>query len=251
MLDTFLDHLRSKRAKRLMSTSRYRDQLADLPASLYPYWAQTACREFNRIPRDVLFFSFAAEALMEFFDCVASSGAPCALPSKAADSVWHAWLSHAPATLQHFCRKHYQRPIPHLQAAAMPGPMDEALAHCLVTARRVANVAPGGIYLPRLFSTDRLLRMPYGFGYRRVGNKIGVADLDARGRYRGHESFPTSLRPAGLLASRLIEPWEMPDPWSESIGAGGASADDGNAGSDGGSCGSSCGGGCGGGGGGD
>lgn len=245
MMTAILDDLRHFRAGRLKRRSRYREQLDDLPPGLYAYWARSAPGEFKGIGCDALFFARAAEALMEFFDCVAFSGKPCALPSKAADSVWHAWLRFAPGSLHAFCMKHYRRLIPHLEAQAMPGPMDEALATCLVAARRIAGVAPGANWLPALFALDARLKMPHGYGYRMAGHRIGVADLDARGRAM-RESFPHSLTAAGLVQSGLIHEWEVPKTPQDAGAGGGGSSDgcDSGDGGDGGSCG-----GCGGGGG--
>lgn len=244
MMTAILDDLRHYRAGRLKRRSRYREQLDDLPAGLYAYWARSAPGEFKGIPTDALFFARAAEALMEFFDCVAFSAKPCALPSRAADSVWHAWLRFAPLSLQAFCMQHYRRLIPHLEAGAMPAPMDEALAACLVAARRIAGVAPGANWLPALFAVDARLNMPHGYGYRMAGRRIGVAELDARGRAL-RESYPHCLTAAGLVQSGLIEEREVPktprDAGSGCASAGGSS--DGCDSGDGGSCGSSCGGG--------
>ena len=249
MLHTVLDSIQNLRARRCLTGSRYRDQLGDLPPGLAAYWAASASREFPGIPRDALFFARASEALMEFFDCVAGAGKPCALPSKAADSVWHAWLRYSPMTLQQFCMKHCKRLIPHVEAAAMPGRMDDALANCLVAARRLNGLPAASATVPRVFSADHRLRMPHGYAYRVVGNRIGVSDMDAHGRRHAHESFPGRFMPAALLSSGLIVDSEVPPERT-----GGASSCNGGAGGggdscDASSCGSSCGGGCGGGGG--
>ncbi|GGY80952.1 hypothetical protein ACFFTM_07775 [Pseudoduganella plicata] len=83
----------------------------------------------------------------------------------AADSVWHAWLRYAPANLDAFCERHYGQRIPHVGAHDM-GSMDLPMAACLVEARRLEGLPLAGPELPRLFMTDRRLRMPRGFAYR-------------------------------------------------------------------------------------
>lgn len=258
MLKHLLDDICKRRAKRLSATSRYRDQLCELPTGLFDHWAATASQQFQGIPRDALFYMRSAEALMAFFDCVTLVDKPCALPSKAADSVWHAWLQYSPMSLQQFCLKHFKRMIPHREAPDMPAPMGEAMANCLVGARRLSGLMPGGPTVPPLFATDRRLRMPHGYAYRVVRGKVGVADIDASGRRWGDIAFPAGLLPSTLLACGLVHGWEIPDPRrhhadaGDATAGGGASANcdgagDGGGGGDGGGSGCGGGGGCGGG----
>jgi hypothetical protein len=95
------------RAARLRRTSPWQAALADLPAGLQSYWRASAPREYEGIPTDAFFFARAAEGLLRFFDAVRHSGRPCALPSEAADSVWHAWLRWNPVSLERFCVRHF------------------------------------------------------------------------------------------------------------------------------------------------
>lgn len=250
MLHTIRNDLNGLRARRHAARSRYRDKLAELPDGLFDYWAAHAAQEFKGIPRDAFFFVRAAECLVDFFDCVAFSGQTCALPSKAADSVWHAWRRYSPATLQQFCLKHFKRLIPHLEARDMPLPMDEALAVCLVASRRLAGLQAGGNNLPPLFGADAALRMPGGAGYRLADGRVGVGTLDGRGRRQDELMFPPALQPLALVDAGLVRAWETqacnPQLGGGGGGSGGELSCDGAA--DGGS---GCGGGCGGGGGGD
>lgn len=263
MLHTIVDSIRCDlndyRGKRFTRRSRYRAQLEDLPPGLYEYWAATAPQEFEGIPRDAFFFVRAVDSLIEFFDCVAFSGQPCALPSKAADSVWHAWLRYAPRTHHDWCLKHFKRLIPHLEAADMPGPMDAALATCLVSARRLAGLAPYGPQLPPLFLADRLLGMPGGHAYQVCAGRVAVASMDARGRAGYDWRFPTQFMAGALVHAGLVHGWEYQEYQAQQARQAGAHAGNGcgsslggcdsGAGGDGndsGGCGSSCGG-CGGG----
>jgi hypothetical protein len=252
-----------RRARAVARKSLYREAMADLPPTLYPYWKRTAQFEFKGIPQDALFFANAAEGLMAFFDCVAKSGKPCALPSKAADSVWHAWKKMAPAGLAAFCNKHFGRPIPHTVAADMKAEMAGALANSLVHARRAEGLDPAGLNVPRMFSLDRRLGMPGGYAYRLAGGKMAFANMDGAGKPAGELRYPGALAATGLLAAGLVT-YEMVEEslrkqhaTGSSCGSTGSScgssACDGASSSscDGGgsSCGSSCGSGCGGGGG--
>jgi hypothetical protein len=249
------------RAQRIMKRSQYRKELHELPTNLYDYWKSSAKNEFNGIPGDAVFFARAAEGLMVFFDCVATSGKPCALPSLAVDSVWHAWQRLAPLKLDAFCLKHFGRVIPHLERAVMPGRMEDAIAASLVRARELEGLRPEGPRLPSLFLLDRKLRMPNGFGYTVLRGRPGYGELDARGRLDPLVSCPPALEAAGLLAAGLItseayaaymeRAARRPEGSSCGSGCGSSvSCDAGSSSCDGGSsCGSSCGGsGCGGGG---
>ncbi|MCC2973137.1 hypothetical protein [Massilia sp. IC2-476] len=233
--------------------STYAAVLAETPPALFPYWAETAHREFPGIPRDASFYAQSAEGLMIFFDCVAAAGRPCALPSRAADSVWHAWARMDASSLDRFCTRHFGKTIPHLEKARMQGAMGGALATCLVQARRRASKPPAGPDLPRLFTLDLQLGMPSGFGYRVIGGRVACSPLDQLGRPAGRPSFPRALMPTALLQAGLISQAEYAqarEARDASGDAGGAAAGcDGDAGcGDGGSgCSGGCGGGCGGG----
>ena len=248
------------RARVLYSRSAYALLLGDLPSGLYAHWCDTASHEFKGIPRDAFFFARAAEALMEFFDCVSRSASPCGLPSKAADSVWHAWAQLAPAHLERFCMEHFARPIPHIEAAGMPEPMNAALGVCLVAARRIEQKAPAGPYVPTLFSLDQSLRMPFGFAYSMKERELAFRSMGASGRPDGNLVFPIALQAHQLFVAGLVTRAEY-IPYAPAVlnrdrardgGAGAvcgsfsSSADCGDGG--GADSGSSCGSGCGGGG---
>lgn len=212
MLSTVTSHINTFRAARLTQQSPYRAELADLPATLYPFWQRTAQHEFKGIPQDAFFFARAAEGLMAFFDCVRDAGPtcglPCGLPSMAADSVWHAWMRLSPTGLNAFCRKHFGRVIPHVEAPEMAGGMGRALAVCLVRARRIERMPAAGANLPRLFALDRMLAMPGGCGYLLLNGQVASLALDQRGRAAGVPACVDSLSPEQLLAAGLISETE-------------------------------------------
>lgn len=237
-------------------TSRYRKPLAGLPPKLFEYWQRTASSEFEGIPRDAFFFVRAAEGLIMFFECVSRSGLQCGLPSKAADSVWHAWVRFAPTHLDRFCRIHFGRTIAHTEGSDMGLPMNQALAHTLVAARKLDGLPEAGLNVPKLFSLDRRLRMPHGYAYSLAEQQVAYRDMDARGRGVGEVHLPLGLSSGALLGAGLIsfEAYRDFEAKAKANGGGGcgsgcgSSASDGGGGSsDGGGCGSSCGGGCGGG----
>lgn len=245
-----------------LQRSRFQMQLEDLPPGLFEHWQQSAPQEFHGIPTDAIFFVRAAEGLMMFFDVVSHSDRSCGLPSKAADSVWHAWLSlpHAePQGLQieSFCLRHFGREIPHLETERMPVVMSDAIANTLVSARVRTGHDPAGAYLPLLFSLDRRLKMPEGYAYRVKDYAVAYQDMDSKGRAIGNLRFPSSLDPFYLLSVGLISQMAFDAYRTEKIrreasassgsACGSTSSCDasGDGCADGGGCGSSCGGGCG------
>ncbi|QGZ41206.1 hypothetical protein IP92_00122 [Pseudoduganella flava] len=265
-------------------TSRNRKALCDVPPKLYDHWAQTAHHEFPGIPQDAFFYLRATDALLTFFECVRRSNRPCALPSKAADSVWHAWLSWSSESLDAFCERHYGQRIPHVEANAMAGGMELPMAMCLVTARTMDKLDLAGPKVPRLFATDRKLRMPGGYHYYVHKHRMVYALVNKYRRAGAATWVSPGTDPDFLLAAGLIAQDDY-DRWlarcmasagsnaaaSRSHGDGGScggtaglvggdagsdggcgdSGGDSGCGDSGGGCGSSCGGGCGGGGGGD
>ncbi|MES2019501.1 MAG: hypothetical protein V4484_23665 [Pseudomonadota bacterium] len=249
MLGKLWDSIDSLRAMRVRYGSRYWNATADVPATLYPYWKRTAQLEFKGIPQDAFFFARATEGLLTFFQCVRISGKPCALPSAAADSVWHAWARLAPQSLDAFCIKHFGKVIPHVEAEAMAAQMAGALATCMVTARGLEGRNPVRVSVPGLFALDRKLRMPGGYGYQLDKGEVAFRRLDGQGAPEGEMHHPQGLIAAQLLATGVITQAAYDASIKKpqdggACGSGCASACDGGGGA---ACGSSCGSGCGGG----
>ncbi|MES2325094.1 MAG: hypothetical protein V4633_22800 [Pseudomonadota bacterium] len=211
MMHALRNTLDTYRATRLTHTSRYVAEMADIPPTLYPFWKQTAHHEFKGIPRDALFFARAAEGLVTFFDCVRHAKQRCALPSKAADSVWHAWAQLSQASLDAFCIKHFGQLIPHVEGADMTGQMEDALAVCLVQARRLELKSAASPTLPRLFALDRKVGMPGGFAYLMVSGVHAFRHMDEAGKPVGELFFPHSLAPVSLLQAGHISQYQYDD----------------------------------------
>jgi len=255
--------LEARKVRAIVKRSPYTAALGDVPPDLFPYWRKTAPAEFPGIPLQARFYTHALEALLMFFDCVANTGRLCGLPSRAADSVWHAWMQQDPDHLARFCRRHFGRTIPHLESGDMDGQMGAALAACLVESRRLELKRPASPTLSRLFTFDRVLRMPLGFNYTIEHGVVACARLDRAGLPSGPAHYPACLTPYALFDAGLIgeaeyalasvhtqRPRERPA--DQSGGGCGSLACDSSAGDaadsgDGGDGGSSCGGGCGGG----
>lgn len=199
----------TRKVRAIIKRSPYADALGAVPTALFPYWRKTAPDEFPGIPVDASFYTRSLEALLMFFDCVANTGRLCGLPSRAADSVWHAWMRMDPANLAQFCRLHFGRSIPHVESGQIVGDMGVALAACLVEARRLELQQPASPTLPRLFTLDRALRMPLGFDYTIEHGLVACARLDAAGLPSGSAHYPEYLTRHALFASSLISESEF------------------------------------------
>jgi hypothetical protein len=196
-----MEWISSMRARRHMRASRHRGALEDLPRGLEAAWRHSAPQEYPGIHTDAFFFVRAAEGLLRFFDAVSRSEQACALPSEAADSVWHAWLRHDPIGLERFCLKHFGQVVPHVERTGLAS---DALAGMLMTGRRVEGIAPLGPRLPLLFGLDARLRMPGGHGYWIRGSDIVYARLGKRGRRLGRAQRHPELTTSALLAAGLV-----------------------------------------------
>ena len=243
MIDKLFNKIVSFRTALVYSQSRYSPGLSELPEQLYTYWRNTSAVEFKGIPRDAFFFVRAAEGLLEFFACVSRSPRPCGLPSKAADSVWHAWAKLAPEHLEQFCQRHFGRTIAHTEGLHMGLHMEEALARTLVAARAIESLPLAGNRVPRLFSLDSRLAMPKGYAWFELDTQIAYRAMDWQGRAEGGVVTPPLLVPAQLLAAGLITQDDCDAGRKNDSGGGDGGIGCGSSAGDGGGC---CGGGCGG-----
>ncbi len=240
-------------------------RVQQIPAMIRTHWLAHAGEEIPGWRPSEADWPLVAGALMQFFD--ACRGAPdCALPSRAADSLWHVWLARDPAGLASFQCQHFGREMPHVEGADID--LEAGLARCWVQACRSEGLSPTGERLPLVFSADKLLATPTGWAYDRGPYQIVHRDLDGRGRPVGEFHTHQGLLLAGLAGMGLLHAHELEaqpqrkpagDSGSNcgssylgstcgtsSSGDCGAGSDAGSAGcscSSGSSCGSSCGGG--------
>lgn len=194
--------INAARASRLVRVSPHRSALSDLPDGLETAWRHSAAQEYPGIRTDAFFFACAADGLMRFFDAARHSTRACALPSDAADSVWHAWLGIDPIGLERFCRKHFGQTVPHVERTGLGS---GALANTLMSGRSLERIAPLGPSLPRLFGLDAMLRMPYGHGYWSLGDQILYARLGGRGQRLEPARPHPELLTSSLLAAGLVD----------------------------------------------
>lgn len=250
-----MDLIDDLRVRRELRRSRCRQQLEQLAPALCAYWQRIGPQESPGMPATRLFFYRAAAGLMDFFEASALRKQPCALPSLAADTVWHAWLRWNADDLARFCRRHFGMAIAHLPQSELDR---AALTRTLAGCRRLEGALAHGPGLPRLFGLDASLRMPNGHGYWIDKGDIVYRRLDAAGRKAGQANVHPDLTLQALFAASLIGEatyltmLKKPDPGTQASTQGGdtvivtgGSEDGGGCSADGGG-GSSCGG-CGGG----
>jgi hypothetical protein len=240
-----------------------------IPPAVRTAWARTAPQEFPGLAVDDAAWLRCTTGLAQFFEAcrLQQVQGPCALPSKAADSVWHAWLHSDPAGLTDWQQRCFGQVVEHREAAALGAPLDECLARTWAGACRSEGRSLIGRRLPFVFALDGLMQLPTGWAYGHERGELVHRQIDGFGQPTGASVAHAALGAAGLATLGLLSASEAEalrrrrDDGSGATGGdggfswGGCSVGDGSGGcsSDGGggsACGSGCGGsGCGGGGG--
>jgi len=224
-----------------------------IPPAVGTAWADQAPEEFPGLAVSDGAWLRCSLGFAQFFEAcrLQRELGPCALPSKAADSVWHAWLKLDPAGLADWQQRYFGRVVPHRESAALGAPQDACLARTWVGACRSEGASPLGPQLPLLFALDGLLRLPSGWAYQHKRDALLHRQIDGFGQPSGVAFTHASVTAAGLVALGLLSEAELLSLRRQQGGDGGggtgSSSDTGGcgAGSDGDGCssGSSCGGG--------
>lgn len=238
---------------------------SQIPASVRDAWVLGAADEWPGLRVDDDAWLRCSLALAQFFEaCRLQRGqGACALPSKAADSIWHVWLATDPASLHAWQQRYFDLELPHQAAEALGAPLEECLARAWVGACASEGLSPLGPRLPLVFALDGMLALPAGWAYRFEHAGLVHRDIDGFGRAQGsgvlHAAVAAgSLVGLGLLGEAELQGWRRQQQLQSGgsacgagVGVDGSAAGcDGGAGAAGCSSGSSCGGsGCGGGGG--
>lgn len=234
---------------------------AQIPPAVRAAWAHHAPDEFPGLRVDDGAWLCCSLGLAQFFEAcrLQREQGPCALPSRAADSVWHVWLKLDLAGLTDWQQRYFDRVVEHRESADLGAPLDDCLARAWVGACASEGLSPLGPRLPLLFALDSLLRLPTGWAYGYERGELVHRQIDGFGQPGGIAVTHTAIAAGGLLALGLVSQAELislrrrqgSDGGSggSSCGASwdsdGGSCSSGDAGSDAGgsSCGSSCGGG--------
>lgn len=223
-----------------------------VPPQIHAAWVRLAPEEFPGLAVSELNWVRCSVALAQFFEVCRQqqSHGPCALPSKGADSVWHAWLSVDPGGLAAWQRRHFGQALPHREAGALGAPLEDCLARTWAGACRSQRLSPLGPRLPLLFVLDGQLGLPNGWAYRHQRGALVHRRIGGFGQPAGSTVAHAATGATGLVTLGLVSEAELREHQRRSDGgAGCGSGTSSDSGCDGGSsCGSSCGSGCGGGG---
>jgi len=229
-----------------------------IPSTVRAAWAHHAPEEFPGLATDDGAWLRCSLGLAQFFEAcrLQSEQGACALPSKAADSVWHVWLKLDPAGLAHWQQRYFGRVVEHRESAELGAPLEDCLARTWAGACRSEGLELLGPRLPLLFALDGLLRLPTGWSYGYRQGTLAHRQIDGFGKASGDVVMHAAIGGASLVALGLMTQSELAtalrrrqnsDSSSGSSCGSSWSSDSSNcdASSDGGgsSCGSSCGGG--------
>ena len=234
---------------------------SQIPDVVRAAWSRQAPAEFPGLAVDDGAWLRSTLGLAQFFEaCRLQHGqGPCALPSKAADAVWHAWLQADPASLSAWQRRYFDREVPHQDAQSLGAPLEECLARTWAGACRSEGLSLVGPQLPLVFALDDLLRLPTGWAYSHERGALVHRQIDGFGQASGPVVTHAAVAASSLVALGLLSQTELDaalrrrdsdggtvsSPSSSPSSSPDGSCDAGSSGScDGGSsCGSSCGGG--------
>lgn len=220
-----------------------------IPTAMRTAWAQHAPDELPGLAVDDGAWLRCSLGLAQFFEaCRLQHGhGACALPSKAADSVWHAWLRSDAASLADWQQRFFGRVVEHIEAEALGAPLEASLARTWAGACCSEGLGLLGPQLPLLFELDGLLGLPAGCAYQHEGGVLGHRQIDGFGQPSGAWVAHAAIAGGGLVALGLLSEAELVElrrrqDSGSSCGAAAAAGDSGCASSaDGGGC--SCGGG--------
>lgn len=233
-----------------------------IPPAVRAAWTHHAPDEFPGLPVDNGAWLRCSLGLAQFFEAcrLQRDQGACALPSKAADSVWHVWLRLDPQGLADWQQRFFDRVVEHREAPDLGAPLDDCLARAWVGACGSEGLNPVGSCLPLLFALDGLLGLPTGWAYRHEQGMLVHRQIDGFGRPGDIAVTHVAMSASGLLALGLVSEAELISlrrrpakddgggSWSGGASCGGdvscdAGGDAASSDCSGSSCGSSCGGG--------
>lgn len=236
-----------------------------IPPAVRAAWQAEVAETLPGMAVDEATWVRSAVGLAQFFEAsrLQRDVGPCALPSRAADAVWHAWLKADPTGLADWQQRFFGRVIEHRESDELGAPVDECLARTWAAACRSEGRSALAARLPLVFSLDAQLRPPTGWAYAFERGRLVHRQIDGFGETRGIGLQHAALGAGGLAALGLLSVGEAETlrrrtaaaangssggdggfSWGSFGGDSSSSSDCSSSSSDGGcSCGSSCGGG--------
>lgn len=188
-----------------------------VPQALRSYWDVHGPAEFPGMPTTAKAWAWSLRGLLTYFALAASTTQQTLLPSRAADSVWHAWLAWDPEHLRRFQLRHFNKELPHVAKDDMPSNTETETA--LPRTWGLASAADGLPVLsgkvPFLFAVDKIVGMPTGWAYiHNIRDRtVEVANIHVDG-------VSSSYRPAvrltaaaflglGMLSATEAQAWQQ------------------------------------------
>lgn len=177
-----------------------------IPPGVRAAWARQVPDTFPGLAVDDAAWLRCSTGLAQFFEAcrLQREHGPCALPSKAADSVWHVWLEVDPTGLAAWQQGHFGQVVEHLEAESLGAPLDECLARTWAGACRSEGRSLVASRLPLVFALDGLMRMPTGWAYGHQGGTLVHRPIDGFGNV-GRDAFAhAAVGAAGLATLGLL-----------------------------------------------
>lgn len=198
---------------------------SQIPPSVREAWGRQVARECPGLATDELTWLRCTVALAQFFEAcrLQRERGACALPSRAADSVWHAWLAEGATGLAQWQHRYFDLEVPHREAEALGAPLGDCLARTWAGACASEGLNPLGPRLPLVFALDGLLALPTGWAYRFEGGGLVHRDINAAGRTSGPGVLHAEVAGASLVGLGLLGEAELQALRRQQASAGGSS----------------------------
>lgn len=182
-----------------------------IPPGVREAWVRQFALECPGRAADELTWLRSSVALAQFFEAcrLQRERGACALPSRAADSVWHAWLAWDAPGLAQWQRRYFDLEVPHREAEALGAPLADSLARTWAGACASEGLSPLGPRLPLVFALDGLLALPNGWAYRFEALGLVHRDIDAAGRSPGRGILHAEVAGASLVGLGLLGEAEL------------------------------------------
>lgn len=181
-----------------------------IPTAIRAAWQSEVAETLPGMAGDEASWVQCTVALAQFFEAsrLQRDAGPCALPSRAADSVWHAWLKADPGGLADWQQRFFGRVIEHRESADLGAPVDECLARTWAAACRSEGRSALAPRLPLVFALDAQLRPPTGWAYAFERGRLVHRQIDGFGETRGVGLQHAALGATGLAALGLLSAGE-------------------------------------------
>eukprot|EP01036_Dinobryon_divergens_P013802 gene13802-18615_t len=177
----------------------------DIPVAVKTRWLASPASDSVSAPSrwqpDSPCWELSALAFCHFFELCRQQppGLPLALPSWAADAIWHLWLATDPTGLAAWQRRWFGVEVPHREAHELGAPLPASLARTYAAACRGEGRSTLSGKLPLLFVLDGVVGAPGGWHYARTTGGIVHRDIPAWGRHP--ELSAAGLAGLGLLTA--------------------------------------------------